>query len=192
VTVTCYYYSVSKAVCSGGGDFDNGGQCDTGSDNGATIIRDGGGNCWYRKNFGLNGIVDARQCGIRGDGIDHSDLAAAKLDDADLLVNCMNIAAANGYYTVSTGGGVILDNEVNIAPPANMALTCGASGFSSGGNDYRIFKENGNSLNLANAIVLDPTGTGGGFHVNLTAKNTTLFGCTVEAGAGIAPQKQMA
>jgi hypothetical protein len=58
---------------------------------------------------------------------------------------------------VNTGGGVILDNSTDIAPPANMALTCGASAFDTGSNDYRIFKNNGNALNLAKAIVLDPT-----------------------------------
>jgi hypothetical protein len=68
-----------------------------------------------------------------------------------------------------------------------MALTCGANAFDSSGADYRIFKNNGSALNLAKAIVLDPTNTnsiGAPLFMDLTAKNTKLSGCTIEAGAG--------
>jgi hypothetical protein len=189
VTVTCYYWAPPGTVCAGGGDFDDSGTCDVGTDNGATKIRNThNGHCWYRKNFGLNGVADARQCGVIGDGLPSSNTAPNTAgyhpDDAAFLQNCLTVASNSGIPVVSTGGGVILDNTTNIAPPANMALTCGASAFDTSGNDYRIFKNNGNALNLAKAIVLDPTGSSGGYHINLLAKNTTLFGCTIEAGAG--------
>lgn len=188
VTVTCYYPSDDKAICAGGGDFDKH-ACGSDDTNFGTVIKDQDSNCWYRKNFGLNGIVDARQCGVRGDGIDHSDLAAAKLDDADLLVNCMNIAADNGYYTVSTGGGVIVNNEIDLALPANVALTCGAKSFDAPGKaDYRIFK-NGSTgnLHLAGAIVLSPIvnpTTGTSPSVSLLNNGSGLSGCIIEAGTG--------
>ena len=85
----------------------------SGNSNFATIIQDHNstGACWFRKNFGLNGIVDARQCGVVGDGATANDVYA--------LINCMNLAAANNIYRTFTGGGIILDDHTygNITPP---------------------------------------------------------------------------
>jgi hypothetical protein len=157
-----------------------------GLDNGATLIQDSAGNCFYRKNFGPNGIVDARQCGVYGDGLTHTPLG-----DGDLLKACLNVAAnqatlknPTGLLVVNTGGGVILDNTTSIEVPANVELTCGGGNLSDVGNsDYRVFKSG--NLQLGNAIVINPTTSGGGpFTILLDKRNSTLSGCNIEAGAG--------
>jgi hypothetical protein len=83
VTVTCYYGTgMPKSVCAGGGDFDRVDHTDMGcsatTDNWGTIIKDHGGNCFYRKNWKLSGVIDARQCGVVGDGIADDSTALAK------------------------------------------------------------------------------------------------------------------
>jgi hypothetical protein len=84
VTVTCYHPSAPELICAGGGDFDKG-SCTSVSNNFVTVVKDGQGtgSCWFRKNFGLNGFVDARQCGVYGDGIH---------DDGATLNTCLAIA----------------------------------------------------------------------------------------------------
>lgn len=194
ITVTCYHTNTADVICAGGGDFDrilyssSDPNCfqTVGLDNGATLIQDHGGNCFYRKNFGLNGIVDARQCGVYGDGLTHTPLG-----DGDLLQACLNVAAnqatlknPTGLLVVNTGGGVILDNTTSIEVPANVELTCGGGNLSDVGNsDYRIFKSG--NLQLSNAIVMNPATSGGGpFTILLDKRNSTLSGCNIEAGAG--------
>src|SRR5947208_2733561 len=90
ISVTCYHEPLSAAsICAGGGDFDQILAGVTGcasllKPDGATIVKDSLGDCFFRKNFGLNGLVDARQCGVYGDGGHATDVATLK--------NCMNIA----------------------------------------------------------------------------------------------------
>src|SRR2546423_5542830 len=117
VSVSCYYAGIP---CSGGGPFDLTISC--GSGNGATLIPDADGNCYRRDNFGTNGVVDARQCGVVGDG----EPAGFSLpggvthpDDGAVLNNCLGYASGAGVPVVTTGGGVILDNTGggNRSPP---------------------------------------------------------------------------
>src|SRR5690242_1679426 len=77
IFVSCYYDPAVVPTCAGGGDFDLvevGSTCQALSADDVTIVKDGrtmghgGPDCFHRRNFGLNGIVDARQCGIVGDG----------------------------------------------------------------------------------------------------------------------------
>jgi hypothetical protein len=123
ITVTCYYKSLSpNAICAGGGDFDLSGT--TCSDNGATVIQvTANSNCYYRKNWGLNGVIDARQCGVYGDGVD---------DDTSALNNCLMDALPDpttsrpGYSIVSTGGGRVLVKTGSINIPQGVTLSCAA------------------------------------------------------------------
>ena len=112
VTVTCYYST--STLCAGGGDFDQvGTSC---SPNGATIFQNIHTNqCFFRKNFGVNGVADARQCGIHGDGA---------TDDTTLLNNCMTIAASLQVPVVNTGGGRVLAISDNVSIPATVELPC--------------------------------------------------------------------
>jgi len=169
VTVTCYYPTAITQNCVGGGDFDTKTSC-TDTDNKVTVIRDNStpNNCFYRKDFGLNGIADARQCGVIGDGLANTDVAN--------LNNCMTVAAANNIYRTYTGGGAILDNPgmspANIAPPQGMTLTCGGNNTGSlDDDDYRKNK------GLTNAIVLDLRDT-----IDLSQPNTAIEGCNILAG----------
>jgi hypothetical protein len=195
ITVTCYHhYTTANTICAGGGDFDRipGGTSPcplTGTaNNGATIIQDAAPHfdCFYRKNFGLNGVVDARQCGVWGDGADHTP------SDGAALQTCLNLAAKilagfppNIVPVVNTGGGVILDNWGDITIPDNITLTCGGTSVTqANANDYR-------TPALSKAIVLDPTHvneTGqfpaAGYTIRLKGMNSALEGCTIEAGAG--------
>lgn len=131
VTVTCYLPDTAgNSICAGGGDFDKGafagGRTCHGSDgmNYGTIIVDADSECWYRKNFGLNGIVDARQCGVIGDGV---------AQDAGDLQQCLNLARDNAIPVVSTGGGKVRDDQNNgggdygqdVVVPGGVKLTCG-------------------------------------------------------------------
>jgi hypothetical protein len=178
ITVTCYHEpSGASAICAGGGDFDrvDADLC-TDLHNGATIVTDAVGNCFYRKNFGLNGIVDARQCGVYGDDIH---------DDGDALNKCMQFAAEqtgsgalpNPYHIVTTGGGVVLSNSTDILVPANTELTCGGNSTAAvQNNDYR---------HITNAIVLNPTSVNGGpFTVKLATSTSTYVDCSDIAGPG--------
>jgi hypothetical protein len=177
VTVSCYYIGT---VCSGGGDFDVGPAC--GAGNNATEVVDASGNCYYRKNFGVSGIVDARQCGVVGDGRPASGITG-RPDDATLLNNCITYASGVGYHIVTTGGGVILDNTTDIMVKDNITLTCGGGSISgAANNDYRLFVNE--SLNLSKAIVLDPTAGGVGYTVRVSGRNAHYEGCTEVAGAG--------
>jgi hypothetical protein len=180
ITITCYYSTTP--TCAGGGDFDRN-LCGTDTDNGATIIQDNQTTkkCYYRKNFGLNGVVDARQCGVIGDG---KPQGTGHPDDAARLDTCLKLAAGQlgssyAIPVVNTGGGVILDNTMNVDVPENVELTCGGNDFSDvPDDDYRSLRDNGN-LNLSNGIVIDPSHT-----VSLDNQNSSLTGCNVEAGAG--------
>jgi hypothetical protein len=194
ISVTCYYPGLVSAICSGGGDFDRAlssdtTNCGTGvNDNDGTIIKDAGGNCFYRKNFGLNGVVDARQCGVIGDGADHSPK-----NDGELLNACLTLASTFlvpasqfGVRVVNTGGGVILDNTTDIAIPANVELTCGGNNAADAvDDDYRILDKHG-VLQLTNAIVLDPQHTISMPHVMSVSNsvNASFTGCILEAGVG--------
>jgi hypothetical protein len=184
ITVTCYHDpSPANAICAGGGDFDRipfgTSGCTGTTTNGATLIHDhhGGGlqpDCFFRKNFGLNGVVDARQCGVWGDGV-HDDGAA--LNTCMLIAVERNLSSdpplQNALHIVSTGGGVILDNTVSIEIPANTELTCGGNGTGDvDGNDFRI------GSGLTNAIVLDLRYT-----IALSSDAASLADCNVVAGA---------
>ena len=77
ISVACYYgqttgYTIDNSICAGGGDFDrlpsDDAKCFQQPDNGATLILDKDKDCYFRKNFGLNGVVDARQCGVVATG----------------------------------------------------------------------------------------------------------------------------
>jgi hypothetical protein len=124
LSITCYHPSATNVPCAGGGDFDRATSCGTDTDNGATILQDSVAtkNCYYRKNWGLNGVIDARQCGVYADG---------SHDDTSVLNACMSLAAANsassrpGYSVVSTGGGQLLALS-SIIIPQGVTLTCGA------------------------------------------------------------------
>ncbi len=191
ISITCYHGESPDSICAGGGDFDRvlfdplNSPCNaTGLDNGATLIQDTQHNCFYRKNFGLNGVVDARQCGVWGDGIH---------EDGALLLNCMKIAAqtvtpapTNALAVVTTGGGVILDNDTQLSLPGNVRLTCGATNPSSGGgNDFRIFKTGTTNLNISNAIVINPqllaSGTTVEAPIQLPNKSSIFSDCLVVA-----------
>ncbi len=199
ISVTCYYPSTIANVCAGGGDFDRSSR--TGLDcrnhaDGAYLIQDAetGGNtqCFQRQNFGLNGVVDARQCGVVGDGLPGVGMIGDQdyhPDDAARLNVCITSAQATGYHIVTTGGGAILDNTADIEIPNNMMLTCGGTSVAAAANnDYRIFDSNG-ALNLSKAIVVNPTtAKGGPFTIRLTGKNPGFTDCTVVAGAG--PQNE--
>lgn len=204
MSVSCYYPSNITPVCAGGGDFDRivgvtGNTCRQIAD-GAFIIHDGQtGNdtqCFQRENFGLNGIVDARQCGVIGDGKPEKTTGTYHPDDGAILKNCLKTSASNptsqyghpGYHIVTTGGGVILDNTTDIEIPSNMTLTCGGTSIpAAADNDFRIPK-------LSKAIVLDPfpTNPAGypakGWTVRLQGKNPALVGCTIVEGAGTATE----
>lgn len=182
VTVTCYYpNTVGTSICAGGGDFDKGDNCHGNITNYGTIIKDTGNNCWYRKNFGLNGVVDARQCGVVGDGKPSS---SSHVDDADRLMKCLTQASDNGIPVVNTGGGAILDNLANIDVPQEIELTCGGNSLMDAPNDdYRLLKPSTGKLQLNNAIVIDPTNNGP-FSIVLDHSSSSLSGCNVEAGAG--------
>ena len=103
ISVTCYYPGMIAHACAGGGDFDRssltGQPCRNRAD-GATVINDNetgdSTQCFERKNFGLNGTVDARQCGVVGDGLPANGVvgdANYHPDDGAVLVNCLNIAS---------------------------------------------------------------------------------------------------
>jgi len=140
VAVTCYYPdTVGTSICAGGGDFDKA-NCHGDNTNFGTIIKDQDGACWYRKNFGLNGVVDARQCGVIGSG---------KFTDQDAanLQNCLNLAKDNNIPVVNTGGGQIRDDAYDsgtgtsgqdILVPGGVKLTCGGTAVGLvKNNDYR-------------------------------------------------------
>ncbi|HEX3945368.1 MAG TPA: hypothetical protein VHW69_14905 [Rhizomicrobium sp.] len=209
IIVTCYHATADPdAICAGGGDFDRTlageGTCTgPGLDNGATIIQDNQNDCFYRKNFGLNGVVDARQCGIWGDGVASHTVTHGghntTYNDVDLLNNCLDIASLsitptlqNSLLSVTTGGGVVVDNTRDIQIPLNVTLECGGTFTAAGNNDYRIFHSDGTN-NLTNAIVIDPTNHGMSgspvyYSIKSSGKNATLKDCTVEAGAGALPE----
>lgn len=94
---------------------------------------------------------------------------------------------SNGYWTVTTGGGVILDNTTNISILDNVRLSCGGTNITTAkDHDFRIPSAGGS---LSKAIVLDPTadnGTGNptGYTIQLAGRNSALIDCTIEAGAG--------
>jgi hypothetical protein len=156
VTVTCYYgTAMAKNICAGGGDFDRVDHTDMGcggtTDNWGTIIKDHAGNCFYRKNWKLSGVIDARQCGVVGDGI---------ADDTTALAKCLSLAdsASNppGAPIVSTGGGQVRIDSGNIAIPSGVTLSCGGGGplGTVPSNDYRtaqhaiwLWNDHTNSLN---------------------------------------------
>lgn len=179
ITITCYHASSANSICAGGGDFDRipvgTSPCDgTDHDNKATIIRDVFGNCFYRKNFGLNGLVDARQCGVTGDG---------STDDTTSLNNCINLAQSYKIGIVSTGGGVLRATSGSIQVVDNVELTCGDNMVGTDNsegtrNDYRIFDKNGLPV-LTNAIVIDPE-----YSLRLNGKNSVFSKCSLEAGSG--------
>lgn len=159
ITVTCY--DAGAAQCAGGGDFDRGASGCTNND--ATVITDAktpSPNCFYRKNFGLNGVVDARQCGVRGDG---------STNDYTALNTCLTLAAAAKIPTVNTGGGQVIVGAHDVAIPANTELTCGGLGTATGNNDdYRL------SSGLPNVLVVDP-----GHTVAMSSINSTFSGCNL-------------
>jgi len=78
----------------------------------------------------------------------------------------MNVAAGlqnnspplqNLIAVVNTGGGVIVDNTVQIKIPGNVHLTCGGTNASNGvggSDDYRVFKADGMTLNITHALVI--------------------------------------
>jgi len=134
ISVTCYYNgTTSNNICSGGGDFDRATSCGTDTNNDATIIQDSATpkNCYYRKNFGLNNVADARQCGIHADGM---------TDDYALLASCLVVAAGLKIPVVSTGGGnVVLAGSTNLDIPSGVWLDCGGtSGGMREDNDYTL------------------------------------------------------
>jgi hypothetical protein len=170
ITVTCYYKPASlNAICAGGGDFDlSGTMC---SDNGATVIQViANNNCYYRKNWGLNGVIDARQCGIYGDSTH---------DDAQTLNNCLTYASSDfatsrpGYSVVSTGGGQVLIKSQSITIPQGVTLSCGALGAISQtvNNDYTNVKS-------AIWLVEDPGASG----LTISTGNTLAHSITGVAG----------
>lgn len=85
--------------------------------NGGSQFSDGGGNCFARTDFGVKGVVDARQCGVKGIGLANDDYAA--------LNTCLLLANALDFPTVSTGGGQVYNNTANIVIPPNVTLDCG-------------------------------------------------------------------
>lgn len=85
--------------------------------NGGSQFSDGGGNCFARTDFGVKGVVDARQCGVKGIGLANDDYAA--------LTTCLNLAGALSFPNVSTGGGQVYDNTANIVIPFGVTLDCG-------------------------------------------------------------------
>jgi hypothetical protein len=188
VIVSCYYPASYNATCQGGGTFDSISNSSCPSLNNFVTVISTSTNCFYRRDFGLNGVVDARQCGVVGDGLPPSSITPTHPDDADLLNKCIGIASTVSdsvpirVPVVNIGGGVILDNTDDIEIPDDMTLTCGGTSVSvAANNDYRI----GGSL--SKAIVLNPTTAGdpaGPFTVRLTGRNSALVGCTVVAGAG--------
>ncbi len=123
VSVSCYHSVATNVICAGGGDFD-GASCGSDVNNDATIIKDTVDNlCYYRKNFGLNGVVDARQCGVFGDGVGQ---------DAVALQKCLDLAKTYNIPVVSTGGGRVRDDQVvpdgygqDIKIPGGVTLSCG-------------------------------------------------------------------
>jgi hypothetical protein len=143
--------------------------------NGANYISDGSSHCFQRTNFGSGGVVDARQCGIVGDFSNTSD--AANLNTCMTLASIFSGSSPNvqAITTVFTGGGVILDNTVDLTPPAGIELNCGADNRGLLPNDdYRIVS------GMSNAIVLDPQ-----YKINLSNANTSFTHCNLEAGAGL-------
>lgn len=197
LSITCYYPATIAKVCAGGGDFDR--ISDTGltcrqEADGAYIIQDGesgtGTQCFQRQNFGLDGVVDARQCGVIGDGLPaHGLIGDADFhpDDGARLNGCLTNAPPKPiYHIVSTGGGVIRDDTGDITIGDDMTLTCGGRSVSAvNNNDYRILDPVTLTKILSKAIVIDPTDHAGTrYTVRLTGKNSALSGCTVEAGEG--------
>lgn len=106
VTVTCYYPLGESAICGGGGEFDLH-DCGNDTNNFTTVVREktGEGQCWYRKNFGLNDVVDARQCGVRGDGIDLREFLSTSFDDADRLQACVGLARITATSSLAPAAG---------------------------------------------------------------------------------------
>lgn len=167
ISVTCYHSSLPAGICAGGGDFDRilfdavNPPCNaTNLDNGATLIQDDQHDCFYRKNFGVNGVVDARQCGVYGDGQTHSP------SDGELLNACLQIAAnlkavksPTPLTVVNTGGGIVLVNSGDLEIPSNVALTCGGP---PGGQRPQITPSSGGATpyyTLPSSIVLNPAHT---------------------------------
>jgi len=182
VSVTCYHAVTTDSICAGGGDFDRILYSPTdpncfqrsGLDNGATLIQDSAGNCFYRKNFGLNGIVDARQCGVYGDGLTHTPFS-----DETLLQNCLNVAAnlavlplPNIAPVVTTGGGNVLIDSADLTIPANVGLTCGGD---PGGQRPQLAQGGGATpyYTLPKSIILNPA------HKILRSANAHFFGCLI-------------
>lgn len=169
---------------------ETGSSCTSALVDNATIIKDsktsmtGGPDCYHRKNLGVNGVIDARQCGVRGDGT---------TDDYAALTTCLDLAGVAGLslgtganpVVVNTGGGVILDNSQDIVIPPNVELTCGGNNPSDvPGDDYRI-KSGAGNVQLTNAIILDPQYKISMPHAGGTnSKNAAFTGCTLEAGVG--------
>lgn len=159
ITVTCY--DAGAALCAGGGDFDKSGTSCMADD--ATIIQDSIGNCFYRKNFGLNGVVDARQCGVEGDDRD---------DDHDALDKCLALASEQKIPVVNTGGGQVIIAGHDVTIPADVELTCGGYGTATRDNDdYRLIS------GIPNVIVVDPDKT-----IAMPNPNSTFSGCNLLAG----------
>jgi hypothetical protein len=157
LNVTCYYSGLSQ--CAGGGNFDAGSPGCTNDDGILFVYNSHAGQCYQRRTFDINGVVDSRECGVVGDGFPAGGSmpdGSAHPDDGALLQACLTAASNVGVPVVNTGGGVILDNTTLIVVPLNVGLTCGG-GPGSGGNqnDFRITSD-GVSLNISNALVVAP------------------------------------
>jgi hypothetical protein len=183
VSATCYKApTTSTGLCAGGGDFNlisglTGTSCLAVADGGYIVsdgksVLTGGPDCFLRMNFGLNGLVDARQCGVTGDG-STNDFAALNV--------CLTDASTLGIPAVTTGGGVVVDNGGDIVIPANITLTCGGNNASEAlADDYRIRNSLGN-IQLTNAIVIDPR-----YKISIpsSSQDAAFTGCNLEAGVG--------
>lgn len=85
--------------------------------NGGLFFPDSVGHCFKRTDFGIKGVVDARQCGVMGIGLTH--------DDYNSLNTCLLLANALNFPVVSTGGGQVYDNTATITIPDGVTLDCG-------------------------------------------------------------------
>jgi hypothetical protein len=186
ITVTCYHTASPKIPCAGGGDFDRvtyamgTGDCNSPSqDNNGTIIQDKNHNCFFRKNWALNGVIDARQCGVAGGG---------SVDDTNALNQCLSLAVADASTgrpavpIVNTGGGQVRIDTGDILIPGGVTLSCG--GGSAVGqvldSDYRA---------VQNAIWLYNDSSTGGTHLRIIGSTANaaaagVTGCVILRGNG--------
>ena len=137
-----------RSVRAGGIDkrFETGSLCTSIAD-GAYVIADGrtgsGPDCFQRENFGVNGVADARQCGVHGDG---------STDDTALLQNCLDLANTLHVPVVNTGGGIVLANSADIEIPSYVTLTCG--GAPGGGSQQLPITTHGPYYTRSNSLII--------------------------------------